>query len=78
MSRKNIFNPLTTIKLWTASLSVWNGGRFKSFWFKKNALKWIRENENSFLFIELKNEWTEKEIRIKNNPDKIQAPISIY
>jgi len=49
-------SPFNTLKLWTISFSDWSGGSFKSFWFKKNALKHAEENKDSAIFINIENE----------------------
>lgn len=52
-------------KRYTVDLLGWYGGEFKSFWLLKNAIKWAKENRDE-LWIDLKDNWTGKEVRLKN------------
>ena len=67
----SIFNPLTTIRLWTIDGNDWYGGRFKSFWLKRNALKAAENFKSLYLFVSLCCELTGRVVYLKENPDKI-------
>jgi len=72
-----IINPTTTIRLWTAEGMDWSGGRFKSFWLKRNALKVVEEFKEWYLFVDLICELTGKTVRLKDNPDNVECVIWI-
>ena len=44
----------------------WYGGKFKDFWFKKNALKYIEQQKENQLWIDLTNNWTDEKERVKS------------
>lgn len=73
----DIINPTVTTRLWTVEGSNWDGGRFHSFWLKRNAIKSIDEFKRYFLFVTLVNEWTGERIRVKDNPENIQDEVII-
>lgn len=73
----DIIDPITTIRLWTVDGSDWYRGRFKSFWLKRNALKCVEEFKHIYLFVDLKNEWTGKSIRVRDNPDKVRNVVIV-
>ena len=77
MKLKNLLealDPTTTIKLWTVSLMGWSRGTFKSFWFKKNALKYADENKDSAIFVKLKDESTNNEENLYDHSVENPAP----
>jgi hypothetical protein len=57
------------MKRYTVDLMDWYGGRFKSFWLKKNALKFANENKDSWLWVDITDSRGNKE-RIKNTDTK--------
>ena len=69
MSLRDVLDLGTTIKKWTVSIDTFAGGHFKSFWLKKNALRWAKANWDPITWITLKNEISEKTIEL-NNPRK--------
>ena len=66
---RGIFHPR-----WKVSLSNWEGGRFKIFRYRNEALAWAKKHEKSYLFIDIKDQWTDKDERLKDNPDDVKAP----
>ena len=56
------------MKKYTVDLGTYTGGRFESFMSKKEALNFIKENKG-YPFINLKNNWKDISIRVKNDPD---------
>jgi len=66
-------NPGVTTRLWRVDCDDWGGGTFKGFWFKSNAMKYAKEQED--LFVDVINEITKKRIRVSDNPDYISPPV---
>lgn len=58
---------------WQVDILNWDGGYFKRFWFKRNALRWANEQDD--LFIDLNNLWSGKRERLVDNPDDVRPPI---
>jgi hypothetical protein len=54
------------MKKYRINLLNWYGGEFKDFWFRRNALKYAEKNKSSWLWIDLINNWTNKETRLKS------------
>lgn len=68
MSIWNVLDPSCTYKKWRVDIGTLCGGKFKSFWFKKNALKYANVYKGSSCWVDLINNITEKSIRI-NDPN---------
>ena len=60
-------------KLWTVSSSGWYGGSFESFWKLEDAIRYAKKEND--LFVDIENEITGEDIRVRNNPDKVKPPI---
>lgn len=69
MSIWDVLDPSCTYKKWKVDVMSYGGGHFKSFWFKKNALKYANGYKGGALFVDLVNNITEQSTRI-NDPRK--------
>ncbi len=67
-------SPFNTLKLWTVDLCGWSGGSFESFWFKRNAMKYAKANKDSDIFIDIRDEITDKRVRLYDHSDKFPPP----
>lgn len=57
------------MKRWTVEESNWGGGRMRQFWFKRNAI--VYSEQSSYPFVDLKDEFTGKKIRIKDSDKRL-------
>ncbi len=71
-----VIDTRTTRKVWTIVFTNWNWKTswFKSFWFKKNAMKYFEKHKINWIFIDIRNEITGKIEILKDDPRKIVAP----
>lgn len=72
MSKFDIFDPRTCIRLWTVHFKNWEGGLRRSFWLRRNAMRHAHEHWFSWPFIDLENEWTGHSRRLRDNPENLQ------
>lgn len=74
--KQTLLKPAYTTKKWTVDYGSWSSGRFKSFWFKGEAMEFAKKRraQRRALFVHIKNEITGKKIKIRDNPDDVEPP----
>jgi len=55
MSIWEVLNPAYITKTWTVSIENWGGGQGTNFWFKEDALAFIKMHHDEGIFIDLIN-----------------------
>jgi hypothetical protein len=63
---KDVLDPTLTTRLWTASGSTWYGGEQKSFWRKRKAFDWAKQNMH-YNFVKVINELTGERFILKTD-----------
>jgi|GEM_PF-5234713 len=67
----HILDPTDSRKIWTVDGCNMISGKFRSFWFKSNAMEYYETIKDHYAIIDLTNEVTGKTKRLMNRWDEV-------